>query len=390
MKNAFRIVKKELDKIFKFPRTIFTTLILPGLLLFSIYGFIGLGLKSVGTEPEEYKSIIYVINAPNSLNFAFSDDLDLDVDLINGFNDKISEYKQWLLDGTIDAIIYYDEDFDNLVNNQKIPSVEVFYDESATNSTEAANKAYSLIMMQQQILYEKLGINPNIFNLNTTNLQKEDKVNASILAMVLPMIIMSFIYANALGIGSDAIAGEKERGTLATLLMLPIKRSEIIIGKIISTSTLTVLSALSSFIGLVASLPFSKSMFAIEGNISYTFIDILCLVIILLLIALTASTILLITSTLAKSIKEASTMALPIYILAILSPFISMIIFDKPDKIMYFIPIFNTIIGLKEILSLNFDFMNFLFIFLSSISYIAIFIVVLVRLFKSERVLYAK
>ncbi|MFQ7035420.1 MAG: ABC transporter permease subunit [Candidatus Borkfalkia sp.] len=52
-----------------------------------------------------------------------------------------------------------------------------------------------------------------------------------------------------MGIAPESIAGEKERGTIATLLVTPIKRSELVVGKVLSLSALSSLSAISSFIG---------------------------------------------------------------------------------------------------------------------------------------------
>lgn len=391
MKNSFRVVKKELDKIFKFPRMIFTSLILPGLILFLIYAFMGAGINSMIDDTIEEESKIYVVNFPDSLEFVFEVDLDMNFEIIKAEDGELEELKQKVLDGEIDAIMYYDKDFDDLVNTETLPKVEVLYDSTSTTSGSASNKALTIISIHQQVLYDKFGINPQIFTLESKTIEDESQSGALILAMLLPTIIMTFIFASALGIGTDAIAGEKDRGTLATLLMLPVKRSEIIVGKIISTSTLTILSALSSFIGLLASLPFSSSIFGLEGGVNYGVLEIVGLVVILLLIALFASTVLLIISTLAKNIKEASTMAMPIYIIAIISPFISIFALNDPSsKLVYVLPIFNTISTLREILSFNFNLVNFIITFGSSIAYITLFIFILIRLFKSERVLYSK
>lgn len=391
--NIFRIVKKELDKIFKFPRQIITAFILPGLLLFLIYAFIGVGLSSVMEEGEEQASIIYVINSPESLESIYSIASSLKVDLRKEDVSELNNLKQAVLNEEIAAVIVYDEDFDNNIQKSPLPKVSVFYVSTASNAYAVMERAQTIIGLQQKYIYEDLDIDPNLFNVGFEKLESDQESVGSILAMILPMMVMSFIFASALGVGSDAIAGEKERGTLATLLMLPIKRSNIIIGKIISTSTITVLSALSSFIGLFAAMPFAKAMFALGDNatISYSAMDIIGLIVILLLIALLASSILLIFSTLAKNIKEASTMALPVYIAAIISPLLTMFTTGgSSSKIVYLIPVYNTILGLKDILSFNFDIINFLIILGSSVLYISIIVFVLVRMFKSEKVLYSK
>lgn len=396
MKNIFKVVKKELDKIFKFPRQIFTTLILPGLILFLIYALIGTGLDATVDKTEEVNSIIHVINSPESFEFAYGIADKNKVDLTKRDTSELENLKQAVLNGEINALIVFDEDFDQLIEQgnlpiEELPNVAIMFDSTLVDSYVTMERAQSLITLQQEMIYQQKGINPHIFNIIPDNIEGEEKSAAMMIAMLLPMVLMSFIFASALASGSDAIAGEKERGTIAKLLMLPIKRSEIIIGKIISTATVTILSAISSFIGLIASLPFTKTMFGTTGNISYSALEIIGLVVILLLIALLASTILLIFSTLAKNIKEASAMSMPVYIAAVLIPVFGMFsTADTTSKVLYVLPIYNTVLGLQELLSFNFDLINFLLILGSSLVYIFIFILILVRLFKSERVLYAK
>ena len=164
------------------------------------------------------------------------------------------------------------------------------------------------------------------------------------------VLILSFILSSALGIGTDAVAGEKERGTLAKLLLLPIPRNHIIIGKILSTTFLTILSALSSFIGIMASLPFLKTIFAgNEGEIidviSYGASDVLLLLLVLLLLAALASSLLLLASTIAKTIKEASALAMPIFIGVMILPMVTMFS-EKTDAnpALYLIPFYNFIL----------------------------------------------
>ncbi|MFA7435045.1 MAG: ABC transporter permease, partial [Bacilli bacterium] len=217
--NIFRIVKKELDKIFKFPRQIITAFILPGLLLFLIYAFIGVGLSSVMEEGEEQASIIYVINSPESLESIYSIASSLKVDLRKEDVSELNNLKQAVLNEEIAAVIVYDEDFDNNIQKSPLPKVSVFYVSTASNAYAVMERAQTIIGLQQKYIYEDLDIDPNLFNVGFEKLESDQESVGSILAMILPMMVMSFIFASALGVGSDAIAGEKERGTLATLLM---------------------------------------------------------------------------------------------------------------------------------------------------------------------------
>ena len=219
----------------------------------------------------------------------------------------------------------------------------------------------------------------------------ENKSGGQILAMLLPMFIMTFVFAGALSVGSDAVAGEKERGTLATLLMAPIKRNDIIFSKILSTALISIMSALSSFIGVIASLPFAKDMLALDVDVTYSAYSYLQLVIILIILGMLSASLILIASTFAKTTKEASSYAMPIYIVAILVSTVSMFSMETPKDIsLYLIPIYNISLGLRAVFSFDLETLQFIILVLSNITYIILINLILFRMFKSEKVLFNK
>ena len=394
MKNMLKIVKKELDKIFKFPRTIFSTIILPGLLLFVIYFIIGNIASIEINKSEEYVSSVHMVNAPDSFSFVLEQAEELKIDFTESSADDIPDFIEKIKDGTIDALLVYDEGFDNKImsHSEEKPKVIVYYNANETNSNIAYNKLTSLIDSQKQNILDNLGIDPNIFSVIPEVEFDETKIAGTFLSMLLPILLVSFIFAGAMSIGADAVAGEKERGTLATLLMAPLKRNEIIIGKLISSTIINICYAVSSFIGIIAALPFMASLFDLEGiGIAYTIIDYLGLFGIILLLAIFASSLLLVTSTIAKTVKEASMYAMPIYMIVLLLPMFTMFSEgESVNRVLYLVPVYNCILGIKGVLSLNIDLLSYLMIVLSTVVYVALLIIVLVRLFKRERILFSK
>jgi len=81
--------------------------------------------------------------------------------------------------------------------------------------------------------------------------------------MLFPMLLMTFIFSACTSLAPESISGEKERGTLTTLLVTPVRRSEIAIGKILALSILALLCGLSSFTGTALSLP---KLMAMSGD----------------------------------------------------------------------------------------------------------------------------
>lgn len=398
MRNIKGIFKKEIDKVFKFPRTIFSTLLLPGFIIFIVYFAIGQAVGSSLKKVQEHESIIYLIEAPQSFydaaevarnipefgKFTFQEKNLNDLDALK---DEIKE-------GKADAVVVFDADFDNKVSGNQKPQVRIYYDESFNNSSVALNRIQTILEIQKDDYLREMEIDPSIFAYVGESVYEEDRSGGTFLAMILPILILSFIFSSAMGIGTDAIAGEKERGTLAKLLLLPIARNDIIIGKILSTTVLTILSALSSFLGIIASLPFLKTLFAMDGGtmeISYSAGDVLLLLGILVLLAALASTLLLLASTIARTVKEASAFATPLFIAVMVLPMMTM--FSDKSSVsrgVYLIPIYNFIIVLKDLLSFNLDIVNYLLTAGSSLVVITALVLVLVKLFKSEKILYTQ
>lgn len=398
MRNIKGIFKKEIDKVFKFPRTIFSTLLLPGFIIFIVYFAIGQAVGSSLKKVQEHESIIYLIEAPQSFydaaevarnipefgKFTFQEKNLNDLDALK---DEIKE-------GKADAVVVFDADFDNKISGNQKPQVRIYYDESFNNSSVALNRIQTILEIQKDDYLREMEIDPSIFAYVGESVYEEDRSGGTFLAMILPILILSFIFSSAMGIGTDAIAGEKERGTLAKLLLLPIARNDIIIGKILSTTVLTILSALSSFLGIIASLPFLKTLFAMDGGtmeISYSAGDVLLLLGILVLLAALASTLLLLASTIARTVKEASAFATPLFIAVMVLPMMTM--FSDKSSVsrgVYLIPIYNFIIVLKDLLSFNLDIVNYLLTAGSSLVVITALVLVLVKLFKSEKILYTQ
>lgn len=391
MNNVFKVFKKEMDKVFRFPRTIFATLILPGLMIFLVYAIIGQSLESQIDRSAEYVGTVSVINAPDSFDFAIGNQTTYKIEFSASESTDLESLTAEVEAGTVDAILMFESDFDSKVELGEDPAIDIYYDSSKTNSGIVYAKIQALISVQRDNFLEELSIDPNIFAISDHLVTDESKSSAKILSMILPMIILSFLFGSALGIGSDAIAGEKERGTLATLLMAPISRNHIIIGKIMSTAVLTISSAFSSFLGILASLPFAKSMFAVEGELGYGAFEYLGILLLLLVLSVFISSILLITSTIAKTVKEATMYAMPIYMASIMIPVMTM--FSEGTSVsfwMYLIPIYNCTIGLKGILAMDISLLNYFLVIGSTMVFAALIIWVLIRLFRSEKVLFSK
>lgn len=169
---------------------------------------------------------------------------------------------------------------------------------------------------------------------------------------MLPMLLMIFLFSGCMSVAPEAIAGEKERGTIATILVTPTKRSELAVGKIFALSIIALLSGASSTLGTMLSLP--KLMGSVETMSAayYTAADYLVLAAVILSTVLLLVALISIISAYAKTIKEAQTSVMPLMIVVIFLGVTAMFGSGAKSQLVYYcIPLYNSVQAMVGIFS---------------------------------------
>lgn len=394
MKNIGTIFRKEFYRVISDRRLIFTAILLPGLAIYVMYSFMGDALGGELEDIQNHEMIVYVENMPAE----FEEYVNLaDVNVV--FEDyQISEHdelKQKILDGDVDLIIRFPENFVSDLENQNIPDILTYYNPGEKYSSFSYDMFSGLLSGYKQAkAYVLFGDAYSIFTIDIDNedhiIVNEDKATGQGFAMLLPMLIIMFLFSGAMSIGPDSIAGEKERGTIATLLITPIKRSEIAIGKVLSLSVISLFSATSSFIGIVFSLP--KLMQSEGMSISiYGASEFIMLFTVLLATVLVIVGIISVISAYAKTIKEASMLILPVYFGTIVLGMSTMFGGEASTSMfVYMVPLYNSINIIISILTFEVVPVNYFVTIASSLVYVSVLIFVLNRLFQSEKIMFSK
>lgn len=408
MKHVLNIIKKELDKVFKNPRLFFTTFIMPGVLIFAIYATMGNLANTELEKATNNTSNIYIVDVSTS----FKDIIDIynqtypegsEGALNTNFTYYSSEdvakenLDKALENGECNAYVIFDKDFDDVLDNRltdqsaKLPEVSIYMLSTSTMSGVASDKVTALLNILKDIKIKETYGDITIINNMVVDMADEDLQSNFVLAMLLPMLLITFIFAGGLSIGTDSIAGEKERGTIATLLMAPINKNEIVVGKLVSSIIMTILSAIGSFIGVACSLPMSQGIFG-NANLSLlSFSTMISLFALILSTALIAITIFMIASTIAKNIKEATTFSMPFYMIGVVLSLSTMFMEKLPTSIgSYLIPIYNLSLGFKGVLIGEIDLIYLLVVIGSNLIYFILGIILMSKLFKSEKIMFSK
>lgn len=397
MKNALTVFRKEFYRVVSDKRLVFMAVFLPGLAIYVMYSFMGNAIGNEVQDIQEHTMIIYTENAPQDLiDLISADEKPSEFHLTSELTQ--SELEAKVLEGEIDLVLYFPTDFETILtefqeDDFEIPQVTITYNPGERYSENSYwTIGYHLNQYRQAIIYERHGDEIYAFSQTEEHIVDEDKASGQDFAMLLPMLIVMFLFSGAMSIGPDSIAGEKERGTIATLLVTPIKRSELAIGKVLSLSVISLFSATSSFIGIILSLP--KLMGAEGGNIStdiYGIGDYFAIFAVLLATVLVIVGIISCISAYAKNIKEATMLIMPVYFISIITGVSSMFSGEAASSNMiYLVPIYSSINMIISILTFEMVPVHFLVFVLSSLVYVAILIVLMTKLFQSEKVMFSK
>ena len=401
MKGFRTIISKELSRVLKDKKMIFSMFVLPIILVIGIMGLIGILISNIQTDIEEHVSVVYLMDAPDDFYNTVKNEKGYD---IKQLQDKdVDAVKQDIMDGNVDLLIEFPKDFTEQVNNRdevKVPQVKTYYNPSEDYSSAARdNLLVNLEEYRQKLLAEKFGSveYTMIFTVDSDNeesvIQDDEKAFGKMLGMMVPYFITMLIFASAMGLGIDSIAGEKERGTLASLLLTPVKRSEIVLGKVISLAILSIMSALVYVISMlvVAGVGLGSlggKEIASELAFSLTPVQALQLIVMIIGIVLMYVSIIGLVAVLAKNIKEAQAYISPVYIIVLVAGMITMYTTDNPSFGKYLIPLFGASTAFKGIFTRTITAPEFLGAALVTYGVAVALIGITAKAFKSEKIMF--
>lgn len=387
--GVFTIFRKELARFFGDKRMAFTTILLPGLLIFVLYTFMGNALTDQFTVGEDYTPAVHVVNLPESIA-ALSKDTGIEFTGVDA--GEVQELKQFISAQSVDLLVVFPDDFDSAVSayapgSGPAPSVAIYYNSASVESQTAYSTTFALLDAYESTLANKFDVNPGPTGYD---LATEEDAVGSIFASMLPMLLMMFLFAGCMSVAPESIAGEKERGTIATLLITPLRRSHLALGKICALSIIALLAGASSTIGTLLSLP---QLMQMDGGLTvpYSAIHYLALALIILSTVLLIVAAISIISAFAKSTKEAQTYITPLMIMVTLIGITAMFGNGPQQSLpLYFIPFYNTVQAMTGVFSFQMDAAKLAVTVVSNLVYTGIGVFLLTRMFNSEKVMFQR
>ncbi len=396
--NALTIIRKEFARFFGDRQLLFTTVIMPGLLIYIIYSIMGSGIGKITSEGQDAQVNVYVENMPASLApMLMSMDTNMILEPFNaGVRQMVGRVED--KDNNI-VLVCFPDDFDEMVQSYtpqsgvKAPNVEVYYNSANNASMRVYAEVTALLTAYEDGMSNLFDVNRMDDPAQAYDRADIDDVLGDIWSKLLPMLIIMMLFSGVMAIAPSAIAGEKERGTIATLLVTPMNRSELALGKIVSLSAIALLSGISSFIGIALSLPkmIQPGTDGLGLSFNYTFNDYAVLLLTILASVLIMASAVSLLSAYAKDVKNAGTMVTPFMLVVMLAGLLPMFQNGASDSLwIYLIPFYNSIEVMVAVFAHSVNWAAVAVMLASNAVYTAIAIWGLTRMFNSEKVMFGR
>lgn len=392
MRNVLTIFLKELKRVFT-DRRMLISLFLPGVLIYFVYTLMGTVMTKVVTQSST-KDTTFQVAYTNNFNSSKTEGqlpklmTYVEATIKGGTNNnkvefkefttgELDSYKEELRAGKYHLVVSFTDDFENkLADNTASNNVDIFYN----GDSSASSDLYNFVSQVVGVSYTNYTVNLN--GQVAANVGDKDMMAMKIAAMIIPMVTISILFSTVLSLCPEAIAGEKERGTLASLLLTPIKRSEFVAGKILSLSTTAIVSGIVSFTGLILSIPKLMGGF----NITISPVDGLLLFLLVVAVLLLFVAIGVFISALANTVKEAAGYLSPIMIVFMLFG-MAPSLFGFDQWYLSFVPILNVCVSINALLNGAENLLLFFGLTVAStVLYTGLLMFAVTKLFNKERV----
>ena len=380
MNNIIVTLKKELKLIIRDKKSLLmmalTPLFIPIFVILMSYIY-----EEITTNNEDKK---YVVGVNYSLSNIEKELLSKELDII--YYDNIDNIKKDYDKKKIISYIIKDNNNYNIYTNTQSEdgSMAISYIVSYLDN-------YNNYLGQSYLIDNNIDLNKvyNNINYNINEIKGESVFGNQIILMAITFIIMS-ITLSSIYTSTDTTAGEKERGTLETILTFPISRKELVLGKYLAISMSGLITLMIGILLSLISLYYVKNTFTIYDNVIFNIniITITLIVLILIFYTFFISGICITIASFTKTFKEAQSALTPISLITCVPMFLELLNINI-NGVLAFIPIINHTIVVNEILTGTININSIIITIISSIIYIILLMIFINKMYKSEKILFS-
>lgn len=382
MKNKVgHMLKKEVREMLRDKKSLSMMLIIPFMIPLLIFGMSALFEAQMNRPIEDY----------NKIGFAY----------------QVSEVEQKMIKEVgIDPVYEsesilkkkYEEGMIDLYVTKK-ENVYTIHGTSNETTTLATSLAESYLSSYKEYLQsnylEKHEVSSaDVISILEIEMDVKEKENffANYIVNYAFLFIMMAITISATYPATDTTAGEKERGTLETLLTFPIKSRDIIIGKFLSVTFSSIVTGILSLLLVVGSLFFAGDMFKIYQDVDLMLSPTSFIFAILVIIAYSflISGLCIAIASRSKSFKEAQSALTPLTFITFFPGMVAFMVELKTTIWYAMIPFLNYTLLFTDITNGTVNYMYIALMLLSTLLVITVVLIVIIKQYKSEKILFSK
>jgi len=358
MNRFATIFRKEFTDTIRDRRTLFVMIVFPLLLVPALMIIVTNMQMSSMKKAEEKTLRVALVARGNAAGLLAGLTGRPDIRVVEGI--PADSMEAMIARDSIDAGVVVAADFDAHVADMKSGTIRLFY-KSSDDFDMVKRRLSDIIAVYEKTIvtgrFARLRIDAGI----VTPLSIEEHDVASMKERIgktvggmLPYLFVIFCFMGSMYPAIDLAAGEKERGTMETLLTAPVTRFQILLGKFAVVVVTGLLSAVVSIVGIFLAVRQASTIPPAVFNAVMAILDVQSVLLVLsLLVPLTVffAAFLLSVSIFAKSYKEAQSMISPLMIVIILPVLIGLFPGVALDSVTALIPVLNVSLATKEIIA---------------------------------------
>jgi len=397
------IYLKELRDSLRDRRTLISMIVIPTLIIPVLMFGVGTVMSKVIRQAKEEATSVVILNGADSPSVVAALKADKKFHVVDG----AADYKQLISDKRVRVAVEIPAGFEASLKTSTPQTVMIYHYQGELKSGLGAGELDKFFRaLREKTVETRLtdrGLPVTLvkpFEIKWENVAPPEKVGGNAIGGFIPYIIIILSFTGAMYPAIDLTAGEKERGTMETLLCSPVNRLNIVLGKFLMVLTASVTTILLSLSSMALSAVIGIMSFAGGGAAgakaaaaggTIPIIDPLGIFGVVAMIAPVAvlfAALLLAISLFAKSYKEAQSYVSPFIIVVIMPAMLGMLPGIDLSVKTSLIPILNLSLVCKEMLSGVWHWQYIALIFGSTTVYAAIALAFCVRMFNREDVMF--
>ena len=387
------IYAKEIRDLIRDRRTVISTIVIPTVVMpLIVFGFISLASKIVTRARSEVPRVMLIGGAD-------SPGIRAKLESSGKFRvEKASpDWKDLISDKRIRAAIEVPDGFEKALEAGAAPTITLYDYQGEMKSGIAVDQLQKFFADMRSAATARLlsdrGLPSTIampFEVKQVNVAPPEKVGGNLFGGIVPYFIIILCMSGAMYPAMDLTAGEKERGTMETLLCSPAARTDIVLGKFLTVLTGSISAVVFSLTSMFVTLVFLGPAIAVGAAAIPRIapLGILGVLGMVTPVAVLFSAILFTTSLFAKSFKEAQSYVTPMMLVVIMPAIAGMLPGVELNYRLAMVPILNISLVSKEMLSGVWHWNYIGMIFGSTAVYAAVALSLAVKMFRREDVIF--